>query len=157
MRKLFLTILFLICINIFQFMLTSCKDPVEPDSLNSNQKIIKLIYKRGNMMRIDRIIVDSSNIQYIGNIYRSKEGLILIDTTFVDLEYSNYLLSMVPHDVLWNTQSNLPDTHYSDITEYGLTMMNDKNEERTIKFYQKIPEIDNLIRQFEELSIKMYP
>ncbi len=36
-------------------------------------------------------------------------------------------------------------------------MMNDNNEERTIKFYNNIPEIDNLVKQFEELSIKLYP
>jgi len=52
-----------------------------------------------------------------------------------------------------------PDTNYkySEITSYVLTMMNDNNEERTIKFYNNIPEIDNLVKQFEELSIKLYP
>lgn len=143
---------------IIQFMLSSCKDTDGPNSPNSNKSINNLIFYRGSMMRIDSIIVDSSKIQYKGNIYNPKVGPIHIDTTFVDLEYSNYLLSMVQHDVLWNTQNNLPDTnnHYSEITVYGLTMKNDNNEERTIKFYQKIPEIDNLIKQFEQLSLKLY-
>lgn len=139
------------------FMLTSCKNTAGPDTLNSNQKIIKLIYRSGSMMRKDSIIVDTNKIRYKGNIYNSKVGPIQIDTTLVDLEYSYYFLSMVPHDILWNIQSNLPDTHYSEYTYYGLTMMNDNNEERTIKFYQKIPEIDSLIEQFEQLSIKLYP
>lgn len=159
MRKTINIKILMIMTIIIMFLVTSCKDTVEPVILNSNQKIIKLIYHRGNMLRNDSIIVDTSKIRYKGRVYNPDVGLIHNDTTFVDLEYSNYLLSMVPYDVLWNTQSNLPDTNYkySEITGYGLTMMNDNNEERKIRFYQKIPEIDSLIEQFEQLSIKLYP
>jgi len=96
MKKTFNIQILMIITIIIHFMVTSCQDKVGPGTPNSNHKINKLIYQRGNMMRIDSVIVDTNKIQYKGNIYNPKVGLILIDTSFVDIEYSNYLLSMVP-------------------------------------------------------------
>jgi hypothetical protein len=139
-------------------MVTGCKDNVAPILPNNSQTINKLIYYRGSMMRNDSIIVDSSTIHYIGRIYKQSTGTIHFDTTYVDEEYSNSLLSSVSSEILWNTQGNLPDTNntYSEKIVFLLTMRNNNYEERTIKFYQKIPEIDSLIKQFEQLSLKLF-